>query len=181
MKLGGNTDDLVEKARLRCERAHAGQTRDDGSPYAEHPAAVVAILREQNVTDPSVLAAAWLHDVLEDTEVTADELEKEFGPEVVSLVQELTNKGAPNRTFDEKHRSLAEEAKRMSPAAKQVKLADRLHNLQQMSCWQEQRCARYARATINLLEALKPWPLPKLAERINTLVESYLAISKTKT
>lgn len=165
---------LEQAAREFCVRAHDGQTRDDGEPYSTHPIAVAQILRNHGVEDDVTLAAAYLHDVLEDTQVPRNELERLFGDEVAAIVEELTNRGYPGRTFEEKHRTLAEHALRMSSKAKAIKLADRLHNLSQMDVWTADRRRRYADATVQLLEALKPWPIPELGERIEKLIQEYL-------
>lgn len=76
-----------------CAR-HAGQFRHNGiTPYISHPAAVAAKLVSWNILDFNMLAAAWLHDVLEDTSATEAELEDKFGPKITSLVDAVTYKG----------------------------------------------------------------------------------------
>ena len=115
-------DDIVARAQRRCIAAHAGQARDNGADYATHPHAVACALRERGVTDHVILAAADLHDVLEDTSTTKEALTAEFGPEIVGLVVELTNDVPPGCPFAEKHAALLEHAKRMSSRAKFVKL-----------------------------------------------------------
>lgn len=150
---------LVQKARELSETAHEGQERDSGRPYAIHPAAVADLLRESGIDDPNILAAAYLHDVLEDTLVSPETLAAEFGETVTKLVEELTNIPPDDATFDEKHAALAEKARRMSDPAKLVKLADRLHNLSDMaSAWSAERQERYLRVTVGLLAALEPTP-----------------------
>lgn len=166
--------ELVLLARDFCIKAHEGQKRDNGAPYSTHPIEVVEILRRHGVADDATLAAGYLHDVLEDTDVTVEQMRSEFGEEITGLVQELTNRGYPGRSFEEKHRTLAEHARKMSDKAKAVKLADRLHNLSQMDVWPIERRQRYAAATVDLLEALRPWPLSSLAEAIEVQIEPYL-------
>jgi GTP pyrophosphokinase len=166
--------DLVTRARDFCIRAHAGQLRDDGRPYHTHPCAVADILREHGIDDADTLAAAYLHDVLEDTPTPRDRLAAEFGENVTRLVEELTNIGKPGRTFAEKHHALAKKARTMSDKAKLVKLADRLHNLLEVHVWKPERQQAYARVSIDLLEALKPWPCPALAERVEQALRRYL-------
>lgn len=167
----GVNDPIVLKARYRSEVAHAGQKRDDGLPYATHPHKVVQILVDRGHMKPELLAAAYLHDVLEDTDVKREDLVAEFGEEIVGIVDELTNNGAPGRTFDEKHATLNKHARRMTPNAKLVKLADRLHNLRDMGSWAAWKQKRYARVTIELLESLKPVPDPGLAEDVRQLAD----------
>jgi GTP diphosphokinase / guanosine-3',5'-bis(diphosphate) 3'-diphosphatase len=162
----GVNDPIVLKAMRRAEIAHEGQMRDDGRPYATHPAEVVRILVGRGHMKPDVLAAAYLHDVLEDTDVTRDELVAEFGEEIVGIVHEVTNIGRPGRPFEEKQAVLLDHARQMTPRAKLVKLADRLHNLRDLGNWPAWKQERYARATFELLEALTPVPDPGLAEDV---------------
>lgn len=89
-----------------------------------------------------------------------------FGPEITGLVEELTNRGPAGRSFDEKQAALLEHARRMSRRAKLVKLADRWHNLHEMTAWPTWKQQRYARATLDLLETLRPWPDDRLAEEV---------------
>jgi phosphoribosylglycinamide formyltransferase 1 len=149
--------DLVERARTFAKLAHRDGKRDHGEPYIVHPVAVASLLREHGVTDPATLAAAYLHDVLEDTPVTAWQLRRAFGPDVTKLVEELTNRG-PHASFEAKHAKLIEHARKMSPPARAIKLADRAHNLSEMHTWPAEKQQRYARVTEQLLEALRPWP-----------------------
>lgn len=167
---------IVRKAREFCLKAHAGQKRDDGSDYAIHPIAVAAILQGQGCQDPSVLAAALLHDTLEDTTTTKAEIDAAFGEEVAGLVMELTNPLPQDRPFAEKHAALLEHARAMSPKARLVKLADRLHNLRDMGTWPIWKQERYARAALMLLEALKPWPDEQLANLVR--VEAVAALTR---
>ena len=168
-------DDLMERAHAFCISAHAGQQRKDGAAYHTHPQSVAELLRSYGVHDPEVLAAAYLHDVLEDTPVCREELVERFGEPVTRLVEELTSQDYPGRTFEQKHRELAEEAREMSDRAKMIKLADRMHNLYTMGMWPLERQRRYARATRELLDALQPWPLPELGRRIEERIEPHLA------
>ena len=149
-------DPVVQGARVLSESAHHAQKRDSGQPYATHPAAVARLLGDHGVADPPVLAAAYLHDVLEDTEVSDSALRAEFGDEIVGLVKEVTNIGPPGRTFEQKQTTLLAHAREMSPRAKLIKLADRLHNLSEMGVWPDWKQQRYARASLELLDALHP-------------------------
>lgn len=167
--------ELVERARAYCIRAHEGQTRRSGAPYSTHPIAVAEILAREGVDDPEILAAACLHDVLEDCPVDRETLAREFGERVARLVEELTNLGPPGRTFEEKHRALAEEARRMSPDAKWIKLADRWHNLSDLAGASPQRRRDMGRVTLDLLQAIEPWPTEALPERIRALAQSLAA------
>lgn len=122
---------LENKAREFATRHHGaiGQVRKyTGEPYINHPAAVVALLRTVPHTE-EMLAAAWLHDTVEDTDATIDEVRAEFGPEVAELVGWLTDvstKEDGNRdvrkTIDREHTAAA------PAAAKTIKLADLIDN-----------------------------------------------------
>jgi GTP diphosphokinase / guanosine-3',5'-bis(diphosphate) 3'-diphosphatase len=99
-----------------------------GSPYINHPLAVAGVLAiEGGVDDPDVLAAAILHDTIEDTNTTPAELERQFGPVVASIVAEVTDeKGQSKRLRKELQ---VAHARRLSEQAKLVKLADKISNL----------------------------------------------------
>lgn len=172
----GINDPIVLKAKKRSESAHDGQPRDDGRPYATHPHEVACILVDRGHTKPEVLAAAYLHDVLEDTKVTRDELVAEFGEEIVGIVDEVTNIGPEDRSFEDKQAALLDHARRMTPRAKLVKLADRLHNLGDMNKWPRWKQERYALATQELLLAIQPFPDPGLEEEVRQLALRLLAV-----
>src|SRR5579859_8068395 len=76
---------MIERAYQRAEQAHSGQTRKSGEPYMIHCVAVAQMLAELHM-DAATISAALLHDVVEDTPITLDDIEKEFGAEVAKLV-----------------------------------------------------------------------------------------------
>lgn len=168
------TADLPREARSFCEQAHAGQTRRNGAPYAEHPIRVAELLRSAGQNEPAILAAAYLHDVLEDTEISREELAERFGEPVCHIVDELTNP-AREQPFEEKHRALAEQARSMTPAAKWIKLADRLDNLAELADRPTEKQRAYIDVTRELLEALRPWPSEDLARRIEEKIAEFEA------
>lgn len=153
---------------------HAGQKRDNGTDYALHPAATAVLLRERGLADTATLAAAYLHDVLEDTDIGEETLRQAFGPEITGLVVEVTNRGPAGRTFAEKQATLLEHVRRMTPRAKLVELADRWHNPQEMTVWPKWKQQRYAKATLELLESLRPWPDDRLAEEVRQTALRFL-------
>lgn len=122
---------MEENARHFAVAAHAsiGQQRKyTGEPYIAHPAAVVELVRSVPHTQ-AMLAAAWLHDTVEDTPVTLADIEREFGAEVAALVEQLTDVSRPQdgnrrvrKAIDRAHTALA------SPEAKTIKLADLIEN-----------------------------------------------------
>lgn len=112
---------------------HSSQRRKDSAktPYINHPIGVANILaNEANVTDLEVLMGAVLHDTVEDTETSFDEIEANFGANVRKIVEEVTDdKTLPKL---ERKRLQIEHAKTASPKAKLVKLADKLYNLRDL-------------------------------------------------
>ena len=118
--------DIVVKAYTYAEEKHKDQMRKFSDlPYITHPKAVARIL-EHLKADEIVLAAALLHDVVEDTDATIEDVETLFGKEVASLVDELTTK---KDRWANKAGYLIDKMFHMSDAALMVKLADRLHNV----------------------------------------------------
>ncbi|KAK0084152.1 hypothetical protein PV325_007529 [Microctonus aethiopoides] len=122
---------------VRCSdfaaRKHTKQRRLDleATPYINHPIGVANILtQEGDVTDPVVIVAAILHDTVEDTDTTIEEIEREFGPEVRLVVSEVTDdKTLPK---EERKRLQIEHSSHISHEAKQVKLADKIYNLRDL-------------------------------------------------
>lgn len=120
---------FVLRALAFAAARHSLQRRKDeqGTPYINHPIGVALLLCECGVVDAEILAAALLHDTLEDTATTAEELRIEFGERVASIVQEVSD----DRTLAkaERKRMQIAHAVHISTPAKLVKLADKLHNL----------------------------------------------------
>ncbi len=135
---GKTTEYSAEDNELICNafnfayQLHDGQCRRSGEPYIAHPVAVAGILRDMGGSSV-MMAAGFLHDVVEDTEVTAQEIEERFGEEVRRLVEGVTK--LSKLQFSSKTESQAENFRRMFLAMAQdirviiVKLADRLHNM----------------------------------------------------
>lgn len=128
---------------------HRNQRRKDAeaSPYINHPIALANVLaNEGGIDDPVVLCAAVLHDTIEDTETTADELRALFGPKVASVVLEVTD----DKSLDKPARKQrqVEHAPHLSPAARLVKLADKISNLRDIQAsppadWSTERKQAY--------------------------------------
>jgi GTP pyrophosphokinase len=160
--------DLIRRAALRAETAHADQTRASGEPYVSHVLAVAGILNELGL-DHETIAAALLHDTVEDTATTLAELESEFGPAVARLVDGVTKMEAIEdlSTRDrEKAREKAKEDARIESLRKMllamvddprvvlVKLADRLHNLRTLKALPDDRRRAIARETLDIYAPL---------------------------
>lgn len=120
-----NREELISKAEWFAKSKHYSQKRKySNKPYHTHPEKVANILHHMG-TGAAVVAAGWLHDVLEDTDTTHEEIKKIFGEKVANLVAELTYTGEKK---DKKHQQAKKMAK-MSKDALTVKLADRYHNI----------------------------------------------------
>lgn len=136
--------DVVHRAICVAATAHRTQTRKASDlPYIAHPAAVASILVQAGVTDPNIIAAAWLHDVVEDTDVTIEDITEQFPEEVVHLVDAMseTKQDAAGTKLPWAERK-AHHIRKMADAtedAKAIMLADKLHNMTTMVADQAQQ------------------------------------------
>jgi len=149
--------DIVEKARIFATAAHAavGQLRKyTGEPYIVHPAEVVSIVKTVPHTD-EMLAAAWLHDVVEDTDVTLSTISIEFGMEVASIVEWLTDVSKPIDGNRAVRKAMDREHTARAPAAAQtVKLADLISNTSSIMKHDEKFAKTYLEEKRMLLEVM---------------------------
>jgi guanosine-3',5'-bis(diphosphate) 3'-pyrophosphohydrolase len=172
--------------------AHSGQTRKSGEPYITHPVAAATILAEQGV-DIETLVAAILHDTIEDTPLTRDDIAAEFGQTVAELVEGVTK--LDKLQFQDRQEAAAESFRKMMLAMARdlrvilIKLADRLHNMRTLGAQSPEARTRIARETLeiyapiaqrlgmNLMKAelqdlgfraMHPWRHAVLARRIRT-------------
>lgn len=152
---------LLLQALTFSATKHRDQRRKDreASPYINHPIQVVDILwRIGQVRNPAVLAAALLHDTLEDTETTAAEIAALFGPEVLALVQEVSDdKRLPKAV---RKQLQIEHAVHASVNAKYIKLADKICNVHDLHhsppvAWPLQRRREYLAWTARVVEGLR--------------------------
>jgi guanosine-3',5'-bis(diphosphate) 3'-pyrophosphohydrolase len=192
---------VIEQAYVVAERAHRGQLRKSGDPYITHPVAVATILAELGMTPPT-LAAALLHDTVEDTDYSLEQLRAEFGPEIAMLVDGVTK--LDKVQFGEA--AQAETVRKMVVAMSRdirvlvIKLADRLHNARTWKFVASASAEKKARETLEIYAPLAhrlgmntiKWELedlsfatlyPKVYEEIVHLVseraparEEYLAV-----
>jgi len=118
--------ELIEKAKNIAEKAHEGQVRKtDGTPYIVHPFAVADILKKYDFGD-TVIAAALVHDVLEDTDVTEEYLRQELGDEVANIVVAVSeDKSLP---WKERKKRYIETVSNAGDSVKAVSIADKIHN-----------------------------------------------------
>ncbi len=134
MNIEENDLKLLLKALSFSSLKHKDQRRKDtdASPYINHPISLANILcNEGHITDIEVICAALLHDTIEDTETSPDEIAHEFGVAIRDIVMEVTD----NKSLDKKIRKQAqiEHAAHISDKAKVVKLADKISNLRDVS------------------------------------------------
>ncbi|MBR1391807.1 MAG: bifunctional (p)ppGpp synthetase/guanosine-3',5'-bis(diphosphate) 3'-pyrophosphohydrolase [Lachnospiraceae bacterium] len=153
---------LIEKAYRVAEAAHRGQKRKSGEPYIIHPLCVAEILAELEL-DKETIAAGLLHDILEDTVMSEEELEQEFGPEVLLLVDGVTKLQHVHLTDGQSKDPKEKNAQRLEMQAENlrkmflamakdirvimIKLADRLHNMRTLKYQSAEAQLRIARET----------------------------------
>lgn len=145
--------DLIEKAYRIADEMHGDQRRVSGVPYILHPTSVACILVELGM-DSASIAAALLHDVVEDTPVTLEEITSMFGKEIANLINGVTKlKKLSTSTKEEQQ---AENIRKMFIAMAEdirviiIKLADRLHNMRTIDCMREQKRRDIARETMEV-------------------------------
>jgi len=145
--------ELVSRAFEFSESAHRGQFRKSGEPYITHPLAVASILSQWRL-DAQGLAAALLHDVMEDTSVTKGELEKRFGKPVADMVDGVSK--LDQIEFDSREEAQAESFRKMLLAMARdvrvilIKLADRLHNMRTLDAMAQSHKKRIAKETLDI-------------------------------
>ena len=137
----GYNFELIEKAYTLAEKMHGDQRRASGIPYILHPTTVACILAELGMDSESI-AAALLHDVVEDTPITLQEVTKMFGSEIANLIDGVTKLG--KIPYSSREEQQAENIRKMLIAMSNdirviiIKLADRLHNMRTIECMKEQ-------------------------------------------
>jgi guanosine-3',5'-bis(diphosphate) 3'-pyrophosphohydrolase len=143
----------LERAYEFAEAAHEGQKRKSGEDFIEHPVAVAEILTDLHL-DTTTLVAALLHDTVEDTDVTIDEIREEFGEDVEHIVGGLTK--LERLEFKSREQEQAENVRKMIVAMAGdirvllIKLADRLHNMRTVSALAPDRQERIATETLEI-------------------------------
>ena len=124
---------VIQSAAIFAEEAHKGQTRRyTGDPYIVHPMRVAGMLTMHPDANEDIIAAAWLHDVVEDTDVTIEQILERFGYRVADLVQSVTKPDTPEYNALPRHerkRIINQRLEHAPRGAKMIKLADRIDNL----------------------------------------------------
>jgi GTP diphosphokinase / guanosine-3',5'-bis(diphosphate) 3'-diphosphatase len=151
------TEELLAEAYNAAHAAHRGQTRKSGEPFVYHPLATADVLAELRL-DPTTIAAALLHDVLEDTGVTKEELSKRFGDDLAEIVDGVTKlKRLPSGNLEE---AQAESLRKMIVAMSRdvrviiIKLADRLHNMRTLAYLKRETQLKKATETLEIYAPL---------------------------
>ncbi len=146
---------IVERAFVTAENAHRGQLRKSGDPYITHPVAVADILVDFGL-DPATIAAALLHDTVEDTSYSPAKLREEFGDEVASLVEGVTKLDrltyGPTAEAETVRKMVVAMAKDIRVLV--IKLSDRLHNARTWQFVEPESSARKARETLDIYAPL---------------------------
>jgi len=154
----GDADtDVIERAYAWAASAHRAQRRKSGEPFVEHPLNVARIVARLGLDDVSV-AAALLHDVIEDTDRTLADVEADFGPEVAKIVDGVTKLDRVEFTTRERHQA-ASLRKMLVAMAKDlrvliIKLADRLHNMCTLAALSPEKQQQVARETLDVYAPL---------------------------
>jgi guanosine-3',5'-bis(diphosphate) 3'-pyrophosphohydrolase len=154
----------ILRASAFAAHKHRNQRRKDidASPYINHPLMLGSLLASAGVTDTATICAALLHDTIEDTDTTADELAREFTEEIATIVLEVTDDKTLPKT--ERKRLQIEHAATISDKAKLVKLADKISNVRDVSTsppagWPVERRREYfdwARSVVDRLRGVHP-------------------------
>jgi len=145
--------ELVDRAFRLAESAHSGQLRKSGQPYIVHPLSVAIVLAQMGM-DAASIAAALLHDVVEDTDVTKEDISKLFTEEIAVLVDGVTKLGKVS--LSNKEEQQAENIRKMLIAMSHdirviiIKLADRLHNMRTLQFMREQKRRDIAKETLEI-------------------------------
>ncbi len=153
----GKDLELCKKGYAFAQKAHEGQKRASGEAYFIHPCTVAEILVDLGL-DAATVAAAFLHDVIEDTPVSEGDIKKEFGAEVLELVQGVTK--LERIEFNSQEEEQAENFRKLFVAMAKdirviiIKLADRLHNMRSLNFLSVERQQRMARETLEIYAPL---------------------------
>lgn len=169
--MSDSTKDLVQTAKEYATQKHQGQTRKgSGLPYIVHPENVLSYLKGFGINDETLFAIAWLHDTVEDTGATIDELADMFGREVAFGVQYLTRVGKDYAAYYQK-------LEKAPDSIKLIKICDVIDNVSTLEAIDREgidrkisECNRY----------FIPWAerlLPKAAEMIKTFLDRYAKMS----
>ena len=149
--------ELLRKAHDVAKQAHEGQIRKTGDPYITHPLTVAFMLAQYGL-DAETIAAAFLHDTVEDTDLTLTQLKKDFGDEIARLIDGVTK--LDRVRYSNREQAQAATIRKMVVAMAQdvrvliIKLFDRLHNMRTVHALREEKQVRVARETLDVYSPL---------------------------
>jgi len=169
---------LLRRAYEFSAQAHRGQYRESGDPYVEHCLEVAFILAEQHM-DSASIAAGLIHDVVEETDVTIEQIRREFGEEIAELVDGVTHisgvefKSTEERQVDYYRKMLLSMAKDIRVII--IKLADRLHNMRTLEALDEKRRKRISHETLDVYGPLAHrFGMSRIKDELEDLSLKYL-------
>lgn len=152
--MGYHSNDLPMRACIFAAQRHYGQTRNNKSktPFGNHLSEVAVLVRDAGGTE-SELAVSWLHDIIEDTETTLDEITNRFGQYIAGLVNDLTDPiNFKQLSVCENKRLQAERIFLKSPPVKRIKIADQTSNVLALNdppiTWSDKRCIEYMQGAL---------------------------------
>ena len=146
----------IESAKLFAKDKHRNKTRDDSkTPYSDHLESVVNRLKNLGITDEDVLCAAWLHDTIEDTDTTFDDIERRFGSNIAVMVLSVSKDTKLSKK--EKEKQYIEQLKNAPWQAQLIKLCDISSNLKDLknSGWSKSKKKNYVKKKLHNLNVIK--------------------------
>ncbi len=166
---------MIERARQIADDAHRGQFREDGSPYFSHCLEVAGIISDEwGIKDESIVSAALLHDTVEDTSLSLDDIKNSFGEDIALLVDGVSKfKSDQLKSGDPDRETLKKVFDRnlIDPRIAVLKLADRLHNMRTLGSMPKEKQVPKARETLEvyakLAESLGMWVVMKELEDLS--------------